>query len=56
MFQLATSKGCIAGDLIFQDTDNNYIDCRHTQMVIHVKGHNMTKVQLHANTHIAFRT
>ncbi|XP_060602471.1 meiotic recombination protein SPO11-like isoform X3 [Ruditapes philippinarum] len=29
---LATSKGCIAGDLMFQDVDNNFIDCSQTQM------------------------
>ena len=33
ILQLATSKGCIAGDLVFQDVDNNYIDCSQTKMV-----------------------
>ncbi|XP_045159068.2 meiotic recombination protein SPO11-like [Mercenaria mercenaria] len=36
---LATSKGCLAGDLLFQDVDNNYIDCRQTQMGVQVPNH-----------------
>ncbi|XP_060602470.1 meiotic recombination protein SPO11-like isoform X2 [Ruditapes philippinarum] len=36
---LATSKGCIAGDLMFQDVDNNFIDCSQTQMGIQVPNH-----------------
>ncbi|WAR23732.1 SPO11-like protein [Mya arenaria] len=36
---LASSKGCMAGDLRFQDVDNNFVDCRHTQMGILVPNH-----------------
>ncbi|XP_052258155.1 meiotic recombination protein SPO11-like isoform X2 [Dreissena polymorpha] len=36
---LASSKGCIAGDLMFEDADNNYIDCRNSQMGIQVPNH-----------------
>lgn len=33
---LATSKGCIAGDLSFHDVDGNYIDCSKTKSGIQV--------------------
>ncbi|XP_064599336.1 LOW QUALITY PROTEIN: meiotic recombination protein SPO11-like [Liolophura sinensis] len=38
---LATSKGCVAGDLRFQDTDGNYFDCAATAGLLipsHVNG------------------
>ena len=31
--QMATSKGCIAGDLQFRDTDASYVDCSQTSNV-----------------------
>lgn len=33
IFQLTTSKGCIAGTLRFKDADANYIDCSETARV-----------------------
>jgi meiotic recombination protein SPO11 len=36
---LATSKGCIAGNLSFHDVDGNYIDCNKTKSGIQVPSH-----------------
>lgn len=36
---LATSKGCIAGNLCFHDVDGNYVDCSQTKAGIQVPSH-----------------
>ncbi|XP_061196567.1 meiotic recombination protein SPO11-like [Saccostrea echinata] len=36
---LATSKGCIAGNLSFYDVDGNYVDCSKTMSGIQVPSH-----------------
>lgn len=37
-FQLATSKGCIAGDLKYMETDGNAVDCSQTSSVSRCSG------------------